>query len=84
LAEKNIRVNTVHPTGVATPMLINNYVEQYFGKHPEALSSLQNLLAVELIEAADISEAMVYLCGQSGRYVTGITLPVDAGLGIRK
>jgi SDR family mycofactocin-dependent oxidoreductase len=84
LAEKNIRVNTVHPTGVATPMLINEYVEQYFGAHPEALSSLQNLLAVELIEAADISEAMVYLCGQSGRYITGITLPVDAGLGIRK
>jgi SDR family mycofactocin-dependent oxidoreductase len=84
LAEKNIRVNTVHPTGVATPMLINDYVGQYMGEHPEALPALQNLLAVELIEAADISEAMVYLCGQSGRYITGITLPVDAGLGIRK
>jgi SDR family mycofactocin-dependent oxidoreductase len=84
LAEKNIRVNTVHPTGVATPMLLNEYVEQYMGEHPEALPALQNLLAVELIEAADISEAMVYLCGQSGRYITGITLPVDAGLGIRK
>jgi SDR family mycofactocin-dependent oxidoreductase len=84
LAEKNIRVNTVHPTGVATPMLINDYVEQYFGEHPEALPALQNLLAVEMIDAADISEAMVYLCGQSGRYVTGITLPVDAGLGVRK
>jgi SDR family mycofactocin-dependent oxidoreductase len=84
LAEKNIRVNTVHPTGVATPMLMNEHIEQYFGAHPEGLSALQNLLAVELIEAADISEAMVYLCGQSGRYITGITLPVDAGLGIRK
>jgi SDR family mycofactocin-dependent oxidoreductase len=84
LAEKNIRVNTVHPTGVATPMLINDYVEQYFGEHPEALPALQNLLAVELIDAVDISEAMVYLCGQSGRYITGVTLPVDAGLGIRK
>jgi SDR family mycofactocin-dependent oxidoreductase len=84
LAEKNIRVNTVHPTGVATPMLINDYVEQYFGERPEALPALQNLLAVEMIDAADISEAMVYLCGQSGRYVTGITLPVDAGLGVRK
>ena len=65
-------------------MLINEYVEQFFGEHPEALPALQNLLAVELIEAADVSEAMVYLCGQSGRYITGITLPVDAGLGIRK
>ena len=84
LAEKNIRVNTVHPTGVATPMLLNDYVEQFMGAHPEALSALQNLLPVELIEAADISEAMVYLCGHSGRYVTGVTLPVDAGLGVRK
>ena len=84
LAEKNIRVNTVHPTGVATPMLMNEYVEQYLGEHPEALSAFQNLLAVELIESADISEAMLYLCGKSGRYITGITLPVDAGLSIRK
>ena len=46
LAEKNIRVNTVHPTGVATPMLMNDYVEQFFGEHPEALPALQNLLPV--------------------------------------
>ena len=84
LAETNIRVNTVHPTGVATPMLIDEYVEQYFGDHPEALPALQNLLPVQMIDAADISEAMVYLCGQSGRYITGISLPVDAGLGVRK
>ena len=84
LAEKNIRVNTVHPTGVATPMLINDYFEQYFGDHPEALPALQNLLPVQMIDAADISEAMIYLCGQSGRYITGIALPVDAGLGVRK
>ena len=36
-----------------------------------------------MIDAADMSEAMVYLCGESGRYVTGITQPVDAGLGIK-
>ena len=79
LAEKNIRVNTVHPTGVATPMLINQSFEEHFAEHPEIGAALENLLSVQLIEAADISEAMVYLCGQSGRYITGITLPVDAG-----
>jgi NAD(P)-dependent dehydrogenase (short-subunit alcohol dehydrogenase family) len=83
LAEKNIRVNTVHPTGVATPMLINEYAEQYFGKHPEALAAFDNLLPVQLIDAADISEAMLYLCADSGRYITGIQLPVDAGLTAR-
>ena len=84
LAEKNIRVNTVHPTGVATPMLLNEPVDRFMTEHPEAGSALANLLPVELIEAADVSEAMVYLCGQSGRYITGVTLPVDAGLGVRK
>jgi NAD(P)-dependent dehydrogenase (short-subunit alcohol dehydrogenase family) len=83
LAEKNIRVNTVHPTGVATPMLINEYVDEYFGKHPEALAVFDNLLPVQLIDASDISEAMLYLCADSGRYITGIQLPVDAGLTAR-
>jgi NAD(P)-dependent dehydrogenase (short-subunit alcohol dehydrogenase family) len=84
LAEKNIRVNTVHPTGVATPVLINDYVEQYFGEPPGAVPALQNLLPIQLIDAADITEGMVELCSQSGRYITGISLPVDAGLGVRK
>lgn len=83
LAEKNIRVNTVHPTGVATPMLLNQQVEEFFAEHPEGISAIQNLLPVELIASSDVSEAMLYLCGQSGRYVTGITLPVDGGLGVK-
>jgi SDR family mycofactocin-dependent oxidoreductase len=83
LAEKGIRVNTVHPTGVATPMVLNEPFEQLMTDHPEGASVFQAPLPVELIEAADISEAMVYLCGHSGRYITGITLPVDAGITVR-
>ncbi|CAJ1500570.1 mycofactocin-coupled SDR family oxidoreductase [[Mycobacterium] burgundiense] len=83
LAEKNIRVNTVHPTGVATPLVLNEAVAQYMAEHPEINSAFENLLPVELLEPADISAAMVYLCGQSGRYITGITLPVDGGLTVK-
>ena len=79
LAEKNIRVNTVHPSGVATPMILNEAVAQNVLEHPEGNSGLENLLPVPMVESADVTEAMVYLCGQSGRYITGITLPVDAG-----
>lgn len=79
LAEKNIRVNTVHPTGVATPMAVNDQVEQLFADQPEYAAALENLMSVPLIEPIDISDAMVYLCGHSGRYITGTTLPVDAG-----
>lgn len=83
LAEKNIRVNTVHPTGVATPMIVNEPFAQLMAEHPEGASALQAPLPVELIEAADVSEAMVYLCARSGRYITGITLPVDGGISVK-
>ncbi|MCV7301567.1 mycofactocin-coupled SDR family oxidoreductase [Mycobacterium barrassiae] len=79
LAEKNIRVNSVHPTGVASPMIVNPQVEQLMAERPEYAAIFENLLPVPMIEPIDISEAMVYLCGASGRYITGITLPVDAG-----
>jgi NAD(P)-dependent dehydrogenase (short-subunit alcohol dehydrogenase family) len=83
LAEKNIRVNTVHPTGVATPMIVNEQFEKHFVEHPDAVSAVQNVRPVDLIEPADISEAMVYLCGRAGRYITGTTLPVDAGYSVK-
>ena len=60
-------------------MIINEQFKELLIEHPEDLSSLQNLLPVAMIEPADIREAMIYLCGPTGRYVTGVTLPVDAG-----
>jgi SDR family mycofactocin-dependent oxidoreductase len=83
LAEYNIRANTVHPTGVATPMLLNEPFGEFFAANPEAAEGLKNLLPIDLIEAADITNAMVYLCGPTGRYVTGTTMLVDAGLTAR-
>ena len=83
LAEKNIRVNSVHPTGVATKMILNDHVGRYAVEHPEFAETCRNLLPVPNLEAADVTEAMVYLCGRSGRYLTGATLPVDAGLTLK-
>ena len=83
LAEKNIRVNTVHPGAVATPMVDNPQFMDFFAQHPEAASALRNLLPVRWIEPVIISEAMVYLCGAAGRYITGITLPIDAGFTVK-
>jgi len=83
LAEKNVRVNTVHPCGVATPMLQNEQMEQFIAEFPEWGDYLQTPISVPTIEPVDITEAMVYLCGQSGRYVTGVTLPVDAGFSVK-
>lgn len=83
LAERGIRVNSVHPTGVATPMIQNPQVEQYIAKHPEFGAALENLLPVPMVECLDVTEAVMYLCSESGRYITGVTLPVDAGLTVK-
>lgn len=80
LAEKKIRVNSVHPTGVATPMIQNEAVEQYVEQHPAFAAAFENPLPVPAIDPDDVSAAMIYLCGNSGRYVTGVTLPLDAGV----
>lgn len=81
LARYNIRVNTIHPTGVATPMVMNEQYGAFVMANPEVAGSplYQNPMPVELIEPVDISNAIVYLASDEGRYVTGVTLPVDAG-----
>jgi SDR family mycofactocin-dependent oxidoreductase len=78
-APHNIRVNTVHPTSVATPMIMNAFVEEYVAKKPELADLMANLLDVPAVDPVDISNAILYLVSDSGRYVTGVTLPVDAG-----
>jgi len=88
LAPERIRVNTVHPTGVDTPMLAEfppstqSSPKKVLDKLPpgDAMRhSLGNPMPVEVIEAVDVSNAIVWLVSDAARYVTGVTLPVDAG-----
>jgi SDR family mycofactocin-dependent oxidoreductase len=79
LAPHSIRVNTVHPTGVNTPMVVNDYTAQ-FRESGEGQSNITNLLPVPLVEPEDIANALVWLASDEARYVTGMTLPVDAGM----
>jgi SDR family mycofactocin-dependent oxidoreductase len=80
LASDNIRVNAVHPTGTNTPMTANEAFAGFAARHPEILDAFTNALPVPMIEAADITNAVLWLCSDEARYVTGISLPVDAGL----
>lgn len=81
LAEWNIRVNCVHPTGVNTPMVVNDFFGQYMEKaNPKTAERVVNTLPVEVVEAEDVSNAVLYLVTDDSRYVTGSSLPVDAGL----
>ncbi len=79
LAPHGIRVNTVHPTGVDTPMINNPVIENYIAENPTVADALSNLMDVAMVEARDISNAIAWLVSDEARYVTGVTLPVDAG-----
>ena len=87
LAPHSIRVNTLHPTTVATDMILNEPTYRLFrpdlenptrADFEEAALTL-NALPVPAIEAVDISNAVLYLVSDDGRYVTGTTHVVDAG-----
>jgi SDR family mycofactocin-dependent oxidoreductase len=80
LAEKNIRVNSVHPGGVATPMIINEAMGRLIGDQPEFGEAQQPKLSMPPIEPEIVTDMMVYLCGRSGQCLTGVALPIDGGL----
>ncbi|MBK1782695.1 mycofactocin-coupled SDR family oxidoreductase [Prauserella cavernicola] len=87
LAPHRIRVNTVHPTTVATDMILNEATYRLFrpdlenptrADFEEAARTL-NRLPVAALEPADITNAVLYLVSDEGRFVTGTTHVVDAG-----
>ncbi|MDH6291977.1 mycofactocin-coupled SDR family oxidoreductase [Rhodococcus opacus] len=82
-APHRIRVNTIHPTGVETPMIQNEAMEQAFRENPDLLENVTNLIDVPWVQSSDVSEAVLWLVSENARYVTGTTLPVDAGLCVK-
>ncbi|MGY1652441.1 mycofactocin-coupled SDR family oxidoreductase [Geodermatophilus sp. SYSU D01119] len=89
--KQSIRVNTVHPTGVDTVMIQNERTWGLFTpddpeptreKFAELFETLHPL-PVPYVDPVDISNAVLFLVSDEARYVTGVTLPVDAGYTIR-
>jgi (+)-trans-carveol dehydrogenase len=93
LARDSIRVNSVHPTNVDTDMIQNAGLYELFAPDmPEAERTKENLvprfaaltaLGIPWVEPVDISNAVLWLASDESRYVTGITLPIDAGQTIK-
>jgi SDR family mycofactocin-dependent oxidoreductase len=79
LGPYGIRCNTVHPTGVNTPMVANPEFAELATEFPSLLESIHNILPVQMVEPMDVSNAILYLVSDAGRFITGTTLPVDAG-----
>jgi SDR family mycofactocin-dependent oxidoreductase len=82
-----IRVNCVNPTTVDTDMIQNDAFYSYVGASSReemgAFFQSLNALPVPWVEAIDISNAVLFLASDESRYVTGLTLWVDAGLGTK-
>jgi SDR family mycofactocin-dependent oxidoreductase len=84
LAAHHIRVNTVHPTGVDTPMGTGlGGLESLIGKDPNLGPIFMNTYPIEIVEPRDISNAVLFLASDEARYVTGLEFTVDAGNTIR-
>ncbi len=80
LAPHNVRVVSIHPTGVNTPM--NDGLAELEGLTPREVAerSAGNLLPVPWIEPEDVAQAVLFLVSDSARYVTGSEFVLDAGL----
>ncbi|WP_102145800.1 mycofactocin-coupled SDR family oxidoreductase [Mycobacterium hubeiense] len=83
LAAVNVRVNTVHPTGVETGMRPESLHELLADKRPDLVPVFLNAMPIVMAEAIDISNAVLFLVSDESRFVTGMEFKVDAGVTIR-
>src|SRR6476620_8238970 len=80
LAPHNIRVNSIHPSAVRTPMIDNEFIRHWVQRLAgQAQVAMGNALPGAVREPEDIVNAVVRLVSDAARSVTGVTLPVDAG-----
>lgn len=85
LGSKNIRANSVHPTGTDTPMIQSfGSMDELIAREPNIGPIFMNTYPVPaLMEPRDVSNAVLFLASDESRYVTGLSLAVDAGNSIR-
>ena len=87
LGAQNIRVNSVHPTNVNTPLFMNDGTMRLFRPDLEnpgpddmkVVGQMMHTLPIGWVEPEDIANAVLFLASDEARYVTGVTLPVDGG-----
>ncbi|MBC7893176.1 MAG: SDR family oxidoreductase, partial [Sphingobacteriaceae bacterium] len=80
LAPHGIRVNSIHPTGVNTPMNDGLAALEGVTTQEVAERSAGNLLPVPWVEPEDVSAMVLFLVSDKARYVTGSQFVLDAGL----
>jgi SDR family mycofactocin-dependent oxidoreductase len=82
LAPHRIRVNSIHPAAVNTPMVHNEFTRQWLERitrENDAPVDFGMALPVQAVDAEDIAAAVAWLVSDEAWFITGVTLPVDAG-----
>jgi SDR family mycofactocin-dependent oxidoreductase len=87
LSPRGIRVNVIAPSNVNTDMLINDFTRASFlpgDPEPtlakfEAVAKTMHVMDLGWVEPRDVSNALLFLASDEARFITGISLPVDAG-----
>lgn len=79
LSRKKIRVNSISPGAIETPINMN----LPHMKDPEKRAALEAQHLLGLGETTDIANACVYLLSDASRWVTGTNLFVDGGFSVR-
>ncbi|AHH21257.1 putative oxidoreductase, SDR family [Nocardia nova SH22a] len=87
LGQHSIRVNSVHPTNVNTPMFMNDGTMKMFRPDLEnptvddfrPVAEFMHVLPIGWVEPVDISNAVLFLSSEEARYITGLPMTVDGG-----
>ena len=82
-----IRVNSVHPTNVNTPLFMNEGTMKLFRPDLEnpgpddmaVVAQMMHVLPIGWVEPVDISNAVLFLASDESRYITGLPMTIDAG-----
>jgi SDR family mycofactocin-dependent oxidoreductase len=82
LAPEGIRVNVICPSAVDTPMANDAAITDLLDARPDWRTSFQNPMAAQKLTPDEISNALLWLASDEARYVTGVVLPIDAGLAV--
>ena len=82
LAEFGIRVNSIHPYSIDTPMVEPDLMMEVFGKHPHYLHSFgpMPLQPKGFMAASEVSDVVAWLAGDGSATLTGAQIPVDKGV----
>jgi SDR family mycofactocin-dependent oxidoreductase len=80
LGEHNIRVNSIHPASVPTPMISDPKLFELILEHPETLAPVyMNTLPYMDMPPEAVSKVVAFLASEDGKYMTGAQIPIDFG-----